>query len=169
MFTTDALIGYVIVFAFIGSAYLGSLKKQNNIRKKCTDFYDCYQRLVDACYPVLTQQTLLSGENGLLPLEEQPKDLQDIISTAQKGNVSSHYRQLKGHYDQVNIAIGKSVKNDKNFLYPLLQVLEATAAFSDGCTEYSMLENEDVLQGFHTFLTKQDKIHHILSQRTVKK
>ena len=144
-----------IVFTFVLSK-----KEIKRLRTLADAFAIPFVKLSNYVMPQKTVSVLLiekteTGNIKPLPIEEQSKEMQDIIKRAGNNKAVKLFQEMVEAEDTLKKAAGKNRRKCYQFADPVARILYMTHTFLTGCENLAVINTENKLEEFNGFLHEQ--------------
>ena len=144
-----------IVFTFVLSK-----KEIKRLRTLADAFAIPFVKLSNYVMPQKAVSVLLiekteTGNIKPLPIEEQSKEMQDIIKRAGNNKAVKLFQEMVEAEDTLKKAAGKNRRKCYQFADPVARILYMTHTFLTGCENLAVINTENKLEEFNGFLHEQ--------------
>ena len=144
-----------IVFTFVLSK-----KEIKRLRTLADAFAIPFVKLSNYVMPQKTVSVLLiekteTGNIKPLPIEEQSKEMQDIIKRAGNNKAVKLFQEMVEAEDTLKKAAGKNRRKCYQFADPVARILYMTHTFLTGCENLAVINTKNKLEEFNGFLHEQ--------------
>ena len=144
-----------IVFTFVLSK-----KEIKRLRTLADAFAIPFVKLSNYVMPQKAVSILLiekteTGNIKPLPIEEQSKEMQDIIKRAGNNKAVKLFQEMVEAEDTLKKAAGKNRRKCYQFADPVARILYMTHTFLTGCENLAVINTENKLEEFNGFLHEQ--------------
>ncbi len=161
-----ARIAYALCIIGIMFCFVISRRQKKDIRNRCDAFAAAFVKLSNYICPnklnkkkvALACRESKDGSIQVLPLNEQPQVIQDIIKRANSERSVKLFAQLTAAAEKVTREAGINRTRKYQYSDPINKMLEMTHTFLVGCENPATINSRDRKDKFDSFL--YDQVHH---------